>query len=225
MTCTIEHIIWDAMMWMWGQPQPSHGASYPTYEQAGDREAAIQARIAAVRIRALPLPPEPEPRPYVPDSFDALITAARQEAIKAMRKIPQPNYVISKIAEEAGEVVKAAIHCAEGRETADNVRGEMKQLIAMLYRLWAEGDGVHGLAAVGDDPHPINNLPPEPEPPIVAKMDAALRTWPKVLALIREYDEAFPYAAKNGDDETVTEMDRAMKSLAELAKWREGRKG
>lgn len=82
------------------------------------------------------------------DSFDALICDAKEEAERAMQKFPQPNYVISKVAEEAGEVVKAAIHCAEGREEASEVRGEMKQLVAMLYRLWVEGDGVHGLRAL-----------------------------------------------------------------------------
>lgn len=80
--------------------------------------------------------------------FDCLVLDGIAEALKAMRKFPQPNYVISKIAEEAGEVVKAAIHCAEGRETAENLRGEMKQLIAMIYRLWVEGDQVHGLPPV-----------------------------------------------------------------------------
>lgn len=82
------------------------------------------------------------------DGFGALIFEAKIEAEKAMRKFPQPNYVISKIAEEAGEVVKAAIHAAEGRETIENLRGEMKQTIAMLYRLWVEGDQVHGLPPV-----------------------------------------------------------------------------
>lgn len=86
---------------------------------------------------------------YTMKDFDSLIVEGIAEGEKAMRKFPQPNYVISKIAEESGEVVKAAIHCAEGRETPENVRGEMKQLIAMLYRLWVEGDQVHGLAAVG----------------------------------------------------------------------------
>jgi len=81
-------------------------------------------------------------------SFFELVVDGMAEADRAMRKFPQPNYVISKVAEEAGEVVKAAIHCAEGRETAANVQGEMKQLIAMLYRLWVEGDQVHGLAAI-----------------------------------------------------------------------------
>ena len=57
------------------------------------------------------------------DSFMFLISDAITEAQRAMVKFPQPNYVISKFAEESGEVVKAAIHCAEGRETADNVRG------------------------------------------------------------------------------------------------------
>ena len=84
------------------------------------------------------------------DSFDALIGDAKSEAQRAMQKFPQPNYVISKVAEEAGEVVKAAIHCAEGRESASEVRAEMKQLIAMLYRLWVEGDGVHGLRALAE---------------------------------------------------------------------------
>lgn len=77
--------------------------------------------------------------------FVDLICAAVDEAGRASRKFPQPNYVISKIAEEAGEVVKAAIHTAEGREQPQAVRDEMKQLIAMLYRLWTEGDQVHGL--------------------------------------------------------------------------------
>jgi phosphoribosyl-ATP pyrophosphohydrolase len=82
--------------------------------------------------------------------FGDLVASAYAEADKAMRKFPQPNYVISKVAEEAGEVVKAAIHCAEKRETAENVAGEMKQLIAMLYRLWVEGDQVHGLSPIAE---------------------------------------------------------------------------
>jgi hypothetical protein len=99
-------------------------------------------------IRALPAV-NPRPMGGAPrDDFDLLIADARQAAEKAMVRFPQPNYVISKIAEEAGEVVKAAIHCAEGRETAENLRGEMVQTVAMLYRLWMEGDGVHGLPAV-----------------------------------------------------------------------------
>ena len=83
------------------------------------------------------------------ESFHTLVDEAILEAEQAMRRFPQPNYVISKVAEEAGEVIKAAIHCAEGRETVENVGGEMKQLIAMLYRLWIEGDQVHGLRPVG----------------------------------------------------------------------------
>jgi len=78
----------------------------------------------------------------------ALIHDAEIEALKVMLKYPQPNYVITKFAEEAGEVVKAAVHMAEGRETAENLRGEMKQVLAMLFRLWIEGDKVHGLPPV-----------------------------------------------------------------------------
>jgi len=82
------------------------------------------------------------------NGFALLVQHAIAEAEKAIQKFPQPNYVISKVAEEAGEVVKAAIHTAEGRETMWNLRGEMKQLIAMLYRLWVEGDQIHGLPPI-----------------------------------------------------------------------------
>lgn len=99
---------------------------------------------------------------------DALIEAAWQEAMKAMRKFPQPNYVISKVAEEAGEVVKAAIHCAEGRETPEAVAGEIKQAMAMLMRLYVEGDQVHGLA-------PLAAIQPDSEPQPVAWRCTACR--------------------------------------------------
>lgn len=85
-----------------------------------------------------------------PDHLQSLLTDAHIEAVKAMQKFPQPNYVISKVAEEAGEVVKAAIHCAEGRETKENVRAEIKQAMAMLMRLYLEGDQVHGLPPIHD---------------------------------------------------------------------------
>jgi len=115
------------------------------------KEAAEHA-LAAVSISATLTPAKLTP---FEDSFIELMLDGMAEADRAIRKSPQPNYVISKIAEEAGEVVKAAIHCAEGRETAANVRAEMRQLIAMLYRLWAEGDQVHGLLAV----YPITKDP------------------------------------------------------------------
>ena len=85
----------------------------------------------------------------IPTDFQALVADAMAEASRAMAKFPQPNYVISKFAEESGEVVKAAIHHAEGRETRDAVVGEMRQAIAMMLRLWVEGDQVHGLPPLG----------------------------------------------------------------------------
>jgi hypothetical protein len=100
---------------------------------------ALEARDARVRAEALR---------GADGSFFALCVEGTIEADRAMKKFPQPNYVISKVAEEAGEVVKAAIHCSEGREKPQEVRSEIKQLIAMLYRLWVEGDQVHGLSAL-----------------------------------------------------------------------------
>jgi hypothetical protein len=103
--------------------------------------AACQVGIDAALRSAQPV--EARVRPLA-----AIFDAAKAEADKAMRKFPQPNYVISKVAEEAGEVVKAAIHCAENRETKEAVLGEVVQCMAMLIRLCLEGDQVHGLAAL-----------------------------------------------------------------------------
>lgn len=84
------------------------------------------------------------------DKLSTLIAEAREEAARASEKYPQPNYVISKFAEEAGEVVKAAIHCAEGRTPPEKVRAEMVQTLAMLFRLYLEGDQVHGLPPIAE---------------------------------------------------------------------------
>ena len=138
-------------------------------------KAAAQADYEARILSAL----EPAVQPDA-DSFADLIADARLEAAKAMNKFPQPNYVISKVAEEAGEVVKAAIHCAEGRETAESVRGEIKQVIAMLYRLWVEGDQVHGLAPL--DPALINNPGKEVMPSEARSNRAAHDTAPAGLS-------------------------------------------
>lgn len=123
---------------------------------SGSTEHMTAGELLVANIRALIQPHQADALARVRqeahnaarDDWDELVAEARDEAAKAMRKFPQPNYVISKIAEEAGEVVKAAIHCAEGRETMANLRGEMKQTLAMLYRLWVEGDQVHGLPPV-----------------------------------------------------------------------------
>lgn len=98
-----------------------------------------------VALEATPPAPKVTEAPKIDGAVAELFVDAWAEAEKAMRKFPQPNYVISKVAEEAGEVVKAAIHCAEGRETPENVVAEIKQAMAMLIRLYLEGDQVHGL--------------------------------------------------------------------------------
>ncbi|WP_440530792.1 hypothetical protein [Serratia sarumanii] len=83
--------------------------------------------------------------PAVPDDyFGELVKKARSAADKAMRKFPQPNYVLNKVAEESGEVIKAVIHYTEGREEWANVEGEIIDNLAMLIRLVIEGDQVIG---------------------------------------------------------------------------------
>ncbi|WP_250134104.1 hypothetical protein [Citrobacter europaeus] len=79
------------------------------------------------------------------DYFASLVAMARVSADKAMRKFPQPNYVLLKVAEEAGEVVQAGVHYAEKRMEWEQVEGEIVQLLAMLIRLVTEGDQINGV--------------------------------------------------------------------------------
>lgn len=95
---------------------------------------------------------EPKAAPFWDDNgWDDLVEAAIERACSAMALYPQPNYVITKLAEEAGEVVKEAVHHAEGRGSADRVKDEIIDLLAMTYRLWIEGDSVHGLKPVCEE--------------------------------------------------------------------------
>lgn len=90
------------------------------------------------------------PAPVADDYFASIVTQARARADKAMRKFPQPNYVLNKVAEESGEVIKAVIHYTEGREEWRNVEGEIIDNLAMLIRLVQEGDQVIGFTPPTD---------------------------------------------------------------------------
>lgn len=82
-----------------------------------------------------------------------LITRILGRATRAMTlaqlKFPAPNYTALKVAEEAGEVVKAAVHYAERRGEWSDVEDEAVQAIAMILRLLVEGDAVNGIRPPG----------------------------------------------------------------------------
>ena len=69
-----------------------------------------------------------------------LVADAVASAEKAMERFPQPNYVTAKLGEEAGEVIRAFIHRAEGRASTAEFRAEIVQLIGLAFRLYFEGD-------------------------------------------------------------------------------------
>lgn len=109
--------------------------------QPGSEEAEMARALLAIEEQNKPEPEQKE----ILDYFSSLVIRARKEAEKAIAKFPQPNYVLLKVAEEAGEVVKGAVHYAEGRETWEHVEAEVVQTIAMLFRLVTEGDHVNGV--------------------------------------------------------------------------------
>ena len=98
-------------------------------------EGVMLARMALAAISS---------QPEQDDYFASLIAAARIRADKAICMFPQPNYVLNKVAEESGEVIKAVIHYTEGREEWSNVESEIIDNLAMLLRLVKEGDQVIG---------------------------------------------------------------------------------
>ena len=88
---------------------------------------------------------------------------AQIAADEAMSNFPQPNYVLTKLAEEAGEVVKAGVHFAEGRDFDwSDLEAECVQVIAMCLRLLVEGDAVIGIV-------------PPPKMDIMASLDPEIR--------------------------------------------------
>lgn len=76
--------------------------------------------------------------------WSKLLKQAEERAQVAMVKFPQPNYVLTKFAEESGEVVKECVHYAESRSQWRSVESEMVDALAMMLRLLVEGDQVHG---------------------------------------------------------------------------------
>lgn len=77
--------------------------------------------------------------------IESILTRAETALQNAEIKYPQPNYVALKVAEEAGEVVRAAVHYAEGRAAWSDVEDEAVQAIAMILRLIHEGDQINGI--------------------------------------------------------------------------------
>jgi phosphoribosyl-ATP pyrophosphohydrolase len=72
--------------------------------------------------------------------INEILESAKQLVQYQMDTYPQPNYVAAKLGEEAGEVIRAYIHMAEGRGTYEMLVNEAIQLIALTLRLVTEGD-------------------------------------------------------------------------------------
>ena len=74
-----------------------------------------------------------------------LFDAAGNEAARARTLFPKADHLVLAFAEEAGEVVKAALDVKQGKGSMEDLQKEMIQCAAMLLRLWEEGDPTLGL--------------------------------------------------------------------------------
>lgn len=109
--------------------------------EKAELEKALRAALAGIDVMNAALK----------SPIHRLLPAVIARAKKAAKKHPQPNYTISKWAEETGEAHKEMIHAAEGRGDFAKVIDEVVDALAMLHRLMVEGDEVHGLEPLG--PH------------------------------------------------------------------------
>lgn len=114
--------------------------------------------------------------------LDRLFSDACAEAERAMAKFPQPNYTLLKVAEETGEVVKAAVHFGEVRGSRDEVRKEIVQAIAMIFRLYLEGDQINGVPGIAEQAGGGK--------PVAERCEAL---WRKAV----EYEQAFVLATRD----------------------------
>ena len=95
-----------------------------------------------------------------------LLLAACAEAVRARTLYPKTDHLALALAEEAGEVVKAALDLRQGKGTAEGLRKELVQCIAMCIRLAEEGDAALGIPAV---------QPADPLPEVTEGMEAIMR--------------------------------------------------
>jgi hypothetical protein len=79
---------------------------------------------------------------------DHLLLAACAEAARARGLWPKTDHMTLALAEEAGEVVKAALDLRHGKGTQEDLRKEIVQCMAMCIRLAEEGDAALGIPAV-----------------------------------------------------------------------------
>src|SRR5690606_7384346 len=131
---------WLLQPYLFGDEYWETLGSYPALDAAMHAAQADYER----RILSALTAGKPEPASGT-DYFGSLVERARASATKASAKFPQPNYVTLKIAEEAGEVIRGAVHYAERRMEWSEVEGEIIQLLAMLIRFVTEGDQVNGI--------------------------------------------------------------------------------
>ncbi len=98
------------------------------------------------------------------DFFNLLVDA---ELVRAREKFPFPDYLVTALAEEAGEATRASLNVlyaakrfevkqlqdgSESRllEARQDLRKELIQTMAMCVRLWEEGDPVHKIRPLGE---------------------------------------------------------------------------
>lgn len=82
------------------------------------------------------------------DLWSGLAAAAADEYERALQLFPGANNNLLALCEEHGELVKACLDYHQGKSTEADIGKELTQCMAMLLRLWFQGDATIGLPPV-----------------------------------------------------------------------------
>ena len=110
----------------------------------------IETITAQIAKKLTPLD-DKDPFSLMPYEVIELFVDAYKKAIWAKEHYPQETALIpplTKFAEESGEVIKASTKCAENRGTMLDVYNELVDALAMMIRLYIEGDQKHKLLPI-----------------------------------------------------------------------------
>lgn len=76
------------------------------------------------------------------------------ELERARKKFPNPDYLVTALAEEAGEAIRASLEVMYSKGTEETRQALLKELVqtmAMCVRLYNEGDPIHKIEPLDRD--------------------------------------------------------------------------
>lgn len=92
---------------------------------------------------------------YAASGWTELADLVTDELARARKKFPKPDFLVTALAEESGEAIRASLEVlystrlGGGQKARAALVKEIVQTMAMCVRLFQEGDPIHKIAPLG----------------------------------------------------------------------------